>query len=550
MSEPQSPENGSAVDLEHKIDGSASQEFHPEAVTGIPEKKASEYIFISLLCLLVAFGGFVFGWDTGTVGGFTNMADFKERFGTLESDGLYKLTNVRTGLMISIFNVGCAFGGIVLAPIGDKVGRKKGLMVTMIVYIVGILIQITSNKGKWYQYFIGRIIAGFAVGSIAVLSPMLIAESSPKVLRGTLVSCYQLMITLGIFLGYCANYGTKTYTNSAQWRIPLGLCFLYAILMFFGMMLMPESPRFLAEVGRVEEARQSIARSNKIAADDPAVFGEIEIIQAAIEKEQAAGKASWGELFTGKPKIFYRVVLGVMLQSLQQLSGDNYFFYYGTTIFQAVGLDDSFQTAIVLGIVNLVSTFPGLYVVEKLGRRKSLLLGAAGMVACFIVFATLGVKALYPHGYDGETSKGAGNGMIVFACFYIFCFASTWGPCVSVCVSETYPIRIRSRAMGVASSANWLWGFLISFFTPFITSAIHFYYGYVFLGCLVFAFFYVYFFLPETKGLSLEEVNELYEENVLPWKSEGWVPSSKRNFETAEAQQEDNKAQNFMKRFF
>ncbi|KAH3671351.1 hypothetical protein WICMUC_004648 [Wickerhamomyces mucosus] len=543
----------SQLDHDHEklVDTGLDLEQSQQKHAGIPERKKSEYIFIALLCLLVAFGGFVFGWDTGTVGGFTNMSDFLKRFGEQRADGTYYLSDVRTGLLVSIFNIGCAFGGIILAPIGDKLGRKLGLMCTMVVYIVGILIQITSMN-KWYQYFIGRIISGFAVGSIAVLSPMLISESSPKALRGTLVSCYQLMITLGIFLGYCANYGTKSYTNSAQWRIPLGLCFLYALLMIFGMTFMPESPRFLVEVGKIEEARKSIARSNKIHVDDPSVFGEIEIIQAAIDKEKAIGKASWGELFTGKPRILYRVILGIMLQSLQQLTGDNYFFYYGTTIFNAVGLKDSFQTAIILGVVNFFSTFPGLYVVERLGRRKSLLYGAAGMIVCFVVFASLGARALYPNGYDGETSKSAGDAMIFFACLYIFFFASSWGPCIFVCVSETYPIRIRSKAMGLATAANWLWGFLISFFTPFITSAIHFYYGYVFLGCLVFAFFYVYFFLPETKGLSLEEVNELYEAKVLPWKSEGWIPSSRggnEHFEESE-QTEEKGAQKFMKRFF
>ncbi|MDI6051362.1 MFS transporter, partial [Flavobacterium sp. XS2P24] len=229
--------------------------------------------------------------------------------------------------------------------------------------------------------------------------------------------------------------------------------------------------------------------------DDPAVFGEVEIIQAGIEKEKSAGTASWGELVTGKPRILYRVVLGIMLQTLQQLTGDNYFFYYGTTIFKAVGLEDSFETSIVLGIVNFASTFVGLWVVERFGRRNSLLGGAAGMIACFVIFASVGVTRLYLNPEHTESSKGAGNCMIVFACIYIFFFASTWGPIIYTVVSETYPIRIRSKAMALATAANWLWGFLIGFFTPFITSAINFYYGYVFMGCLVFAFFYVFFFL-------------------------------------------------------
>ncbi|CCH41272.1 High-affinity hexose transporter HXT6 [Wickerhamomyces ciferrii] len=538
-------------DDHEKIENSSLEGNENQHHAGIPEKPVKEYVFISILCLMVAFGGFVFGWDTGTIGGFVNHTDFIRRFGQMNSEGDYFLSKVRVGLIVSIFNIGCAFGGILLAPLGDRLGRRIGLMVVMVVYIVGILIQITSTT-KWFQYFIGRIISGLGVGAIAVLSPMLISETAPKALRGTLVSCYQLMITFGIFLGYCTNFGTKTYSNSAQWRIPLGLCFFWALLMIFGMTLMPESPRYLIEVGRIEEAQVSIAKSNKISVDDPSVFGEVEIIQAGIDKEKAAGTASWGELFTGKPRILYRVIMGIMLQSLQQLTGDNYFFYYGTTIFNAVGMKDSFQTAIVLGIVNFVSTFAGLYAVERFGRRKSLLGGAAGMIACFAVFASVGVTKLYLNPEHTESSKGAGNAMIVFACIYIFFFASTWGPIIFVVISETYPIRIKSKAMGLATAANWLWGFLIGFFTPFITSAINFYYGYVFLGCLVFAFLYVFFFVAETKGLTLEEVNEMYAEKVLPWKSSSWVPPAQRTAaqQAQQAEETTDDAPKFLKRFF
>ncbi|CDO93867.1 unnamed protein product [Kluyveromyces dobzhanskii CBS 2104] len=508
----------------------------------LANKPSSAYVTVAILCLFVAFGGFVFGWDTGTISGFVNQTDFVRRFGQTRHDGSHYLSNVRTGLIVSIFNIGCAVGGIVLSRLGDVYGRRIGLMVVVIIYIVGIIIQIASID-KWYQYFIGRIISGLGVGGITVLSPMLISETAPKHLRGTLVSCYQLMITFGIFLGYCTNYGTKNYSNSVQWRVPLGLCFAWAIFMIAGMVFVPESPRFLVENGKVEEAKRSLAKTNKVSLDDPVVRYELLHIQSSYEMEKAAGSASWGELVTGKPAMFRRTLMGIMIQSLQQLTGDNYFFYYGTTIFNAVGMDDSFETSIVLGIVNFASTFFALYTVDKFGRRKCLLWGATGMVACYVVYASVGVTKLWPEGPDaGVSSKGAGNCMIVFACFYIFCFATTWAPIAYVVISESYPLRVKGKAMSIASAANWVWGFLIGFFTPFITSAIHFYYGYVFMGCMVFAFFYVYFFVPETKGLTLEEVNEMYQEGVLPWKSSDWVPSSRRNEEyDVDALQHDDK---------
>ena len=511
-----------------------------EPVVEIPKRPASAYVTVSIMCIMIAFGGFVFGWDTGTISGFVNQTDFIRRFGMQHKDGTYYLSKVRTGLIVSIFNIGCAIGGIILAKLGDMYGRKMGLIVVVVIYIIGIIIQIASIN-KWYQYFIGRIISGLGVGGIAVLSPMLISEVSPKHIRGTLVSCYQLMITLGIFLGYCTNYGTKTYSNSVQWRVPLGLGFAWALFMIGGMTFVPESPRYLAEVGKIEEAKRSIAVSNKVAVDDPSVLAEVEAVLAGIEAEKLAGNASWGELFATKNKIFQRLIMGAMIQSLQQLTGDNYFFYYGTTIFKAVGLSDSFETSIVLGIVNFASTFVGIYVVDRYGRRTCLLWGAASMTACMVVFASVGVTRLWPNGQDQPSSKGAGNCMIVFACFYIFCFATTWAPIPFVVNSETFPLRVKSKCMSIAQACNWIWGFLIGFFTPFITGAINFYYGYVFMGCLVFMFFYVLLVVPETKGLTLEEVNTMWEEGVLPWKSASWVPPSRRgaNYDAEEMAHDD-----------
>ncbi|QEU60877.1 Hxt5/Hxt3 [Kluyveromyces lactis] len=515
---------GSRDDL--KVDGDNNS---VDAIE-LPKKPASAYITVSILCLMVAFGGFVFGWDTGTISGFVNQTDFIRRFGQERADGSHYLSNVRTGLIVSIFNIGCAIGGIILSKLGDMYGRRIGLMIVVLIYVVGIIIQIASID-KWYQYFIGRIISGLGVGGISVLSPMLISETAPKHIRGTLVSFYQLMITFGIFLGYCTNYGTKTYSNSVQWRVPLGLCFAWAIFMITGMLFVPESPRFLVEKDRIDEAKRSIAKSNKVSFEDPAVQAEVDLICAGVEAERLAGSASIKELFSTKTKVFQRLIMGMLIQSFQQLTGNNYFFYYGTTIFNSVGMDDSFETSIVLGIVNFASTFVAIYVVDKFGRRKCLLWGAAAMTACMVVFASVGVTRLWPDGanHPETASKGAGNCMIVFACFYIFCFATSWAPIAYVVVAESYPLRVKAKCMAIATASNWVWGFLIGFFTPFITSAIHFYYGYVFMGCLVAMFFYVFFFVPETKGLTLEEVQEMWEEGVLPWKSSSWVPSSRRN---------------------
>ena len=519
-----------AVNNEIKVKDEFPQE--EQAHTSLEDKPVSAYIGIIIMCFLIAFGGFVFGFDTGTISGFINMSDFLERFGGTKADGTLYFSNVRTGLMIGLFNAGCAIGALFLSKVGDMYGRRVGIMTAMIVYIVGIIVQIASQHA-WYQVMIGRIITGLAVGMLSVLCPLFISEVSPKHLRGTLVYCFQLMITLGIFLGYCTTYGTKSYSDSRQWRIPLGLCFAWALCLVAGMVRMPESPRYLVGKDRIEDAKMSLAKTNKVSPEDPALYRELQLIQAGVERERLAGKASWGTLFNGKPRIFERVIVGVMLQALQQLTGDNYFFYYSTTIFKSVGMNDSFETSIIIGVINFASTFVGIYAIERMGRRLCLLTGSVAMSICFLIYSLVGTQHLYIDKPGGASRKPDGDAMIFMTSLYVFFFASTWAGGVYSIISELYPLKVRSKAMGLANASNWTWGFLISFFTSFITDAIHFYYGFVFMGCLVFSIFFVYFMVYETKGLTLEEIDELYSTKVLPWKSAGWVPPSEEEMATS-----------------
>ncbi|CAI4870309.1 AFH_G0006650.mRNA.1.CDS.1 [Saccharomyces cerevisiae] len=207
------------------------------------------------------------------------------------------------------------------------------------------------------------------------------------------------------------------------------------------MLLVPESPRYLIECERHEEARASIAKINKVSPEDPWVLKQADEINAGVLAQRELGEASWKELFSVKTKVLQRLITGILVQTFLQLTGENYFFFYGTTIFKSVGLTDGFETSIVLGTVNFFSTIIAVMVVDNIGRRKCLLFGAAAMMACMVIFASIGVKCLYPHGQDGPSSKGAGNAMIVFTCFYIFCFATTWAPCCLYCGCRVIPFE-------------------------------------------------------------------------------------------------------------
>lgn len=487
----------------------------------LPVKKWTDYITVSIFCFLVAFGGFVFGYDTGTISGFINMSDFINRFGDCE-DGVCKFTSIRVGLIISMFNIGSSFGALVLSKIGDTKGRRVGIMTAMAIYVVGITIQISSTH-HWYQYMLGRIVSGMAVGCVTVLCPMFIGETAPKSVRGALVFCFQLCVTLGIVIGYIICYKTRSFSDSSQWRVPLGLCYGWAMICVIGMCFMHESPRFLVMDNQLDKAKVSISKANRLPIDDKVIKLEIKLIQASIAREKLDGNGSWSELIYGEPRIFYRVCVGVILSALNQLSGIDYFFYYGTTIFTVVGID-SFKTSIILGTVNFFTTFIGIYIIDKLGRRKCLLIGSFGMSICFLVYSVLGTQFLFIDGFGSETRDSVGDALIFVTTLFIFFFGATWAGVNFAVQSELYPLRIRTKAISLAILSNYMANFFVAFCTSFITAKIHFYYGYVFFGCIIFSIFFVYFFIYETKDLTLEEIDLLFSSKVPAMKSSKWVP--------------------------
>ncbi|KAJ5215441.1 uncharacterized protein N7498_001848 [Penicillium cinerascens] len=471
-----------------------------------------------ILGLCVSMGGFIFGYSTGQISGFTTMEDFKMRFAEYNAaTGEYAFSNVRNGLIVGLLSIGTMIGALVAAPIADRIGRKLSISFWALIHIVGIIVQIATTD-KWYQVALGRWVAGLGVGALSSVVPMYQSESAPRQVRGAMVSAFQLFVAFGIFISYIINFGTERLHSTASWRITMGIGFAWPLILGIGTLFLPESPRFAYRHGRVEEARNVMAKLYGVPTNHRVVAQEMADMKQKLDEEKAVGNAPWHEVLTG-PRMFYRTMLGITLQSLQQLTGANFIFYYGTSIFQGVGLSNSYVTQIILGAVNFGMTLPGLYVVEHYGRRNCLMVGAAWMFICFMIWASVGHEVLHAD----PTSHPAGIAMIVFTCFFIVGFATTWGPIVWAICGEMYPFRYRATCMGVATAANWTWNFLISFFTPFINSAIDFRYGYVFAGCCFAAIFIVFFFVNETQGRTLEEVDTMYVLHVKPWKSASWV---------------------------
>lgn len=473
---------------------------------------------------LISFGGLIFGYDTGQISGFLEMPDFLDRFGLTAPDGTKYFSNVRAGLIVALLSIGTLFGALVAAPIADRIGRKPSISLASFVVGAGFVIQIASITA-WYQLMIGRFISGLGVGALSLLVPMYQAETAPAWIRGAMVCAYQLFITMGIWLAACFNYGTVKHQsgNSGSWRIVIGLGWIWVIGLGVGILAFPETPRFDFRHGNEERAKQTICRVYGATENHWAVHTQIVEIERKLRAEDQIKNGPVKEFITmfKAPRMAYRIALGMTLQMFQQLTGANYFFYYGTTIFKSVQIN-SFVTQIILNSINFGVTFIGLYMVEHFGRRKSLIAGSIWMFICFMIFASVGHFMLNLQ--DPTLTPTPGIVLIVFACLFILGFATTWGPMIWTIQAEIFPSRYRAKGMALSTASNWIWNFCIGFFTPFITGAIDFRYGYVFAGCNFMGALIIYFFVIEGQGRTLEEIDTMYLEHVLPWKSTKWVP--------------------------
>lgn len=368
-----------------------------------------------------------------------------------------------------------------------------------------------------------RVVAGLGVGLVSVLVPLYQSEMAPKWIRGTLVCAYQLAITTGIFLAAVVNIITCNIRDARAFRIPISLQFVWAGVLFLGLLLLPETPRYLIKQNLHAEAASSLSRLRRLDITHPALIEELAEIEANHEYELSLGPSTYRDAFFGTPHLGRRLMTGCGLQILQQLTGCNFIFYYGTTFFQNIGIRSPFVIQLITNVVNVVSTLPGMVLVEAFGRRKLLMIGATGMAVCQLIMAIVGT--ILPN------SRDAGMVLIAFVCFYIFFFAASWGPVAWVVTSEIYPLKVRAKSMSISTSSNWLFNFAIAYGTPYLVNDGP---GTVNLGIKVFflwaafnivASVFVWTMVYETSRISLEQIDELYERVDRAWNSTHFQPS-------------------------
>ncbi|KJA21016.1 hypothetical protein HYPSUDRAFT_42600 [Hypholoma sublateritium FD-334 SS-4] len=471
-----------------------------------------------------AFGGILFGYDTGTIGGIIAMDDWLQTFGSFDSTLGYYLPTKDKSLVVSILSAGTFFGALIAYPIGDRLGRKYGIVSGCVVFFLGIGLQLDT---QWVTFVIGRVIAGLGVGIISCLVPMYQSECAPKSIRGTIVGLYQFAITIGALLAAIVLNATKEELSHSAWRTPISVQFAWGAILGGGMLFLPESPRFLLLKGREAEARKALGRLLTLPADSTEVEDGCLLISSALKMEQEVSSGSYLDCFTNNENRHgFRTWTGILLQAAQQLTGINFIFYYGTTFFKQAGISNPFIITIICDVVNTVVTISSLPFIDKLGRRRLLLIGAAGMCFSEFIVAIVGVTAGHIQA-DGTVNLPAQRVLIAFVCIYIAFFAMSWGPVAWVVTSEVFPLSIRGRGMSLSVASNWLWNFGIGYATPYLVNPttygingekaanlgvkVFFIWGSTCAGC----FLFTYFFVPETRSLSLEQIDRLYRESSI-----------------------------------
>ncbi|ETS80973.1 glucose transporter rco-3 [Pestalotiopsis fici W106-1] len=475
--------------------------------------------------LFVASGGLLFGYDTGAINGILAMDAFLKQFttGFVDDSGSPAFIPAQTAIIVAILSAGTALGALLGAPSADYIGRRWSLLVSVGVFCFGVIFQVCADAIP--MLLVGRFFAGVGVGAVSLLVPLYQSEMAPKWIRGTLVCAYQLSITLGLLIASAVNIAVKDMTGAAAYRIPIGLQFAPACVLALGIVLLPETPRYLIKKGRKDDAALSLSRLRRLDITHPALVDELHEIEANHQYELSLGPPSWNDFLIGAPHLGRRTLTGCALQMLQQLSGINFIMYYGTTFFHGAKVDSPFLISIITNVINVFSTLPGLFVVESWGRRKLLMTGAAGMSICQLVIAITASVV------NNAETRAYSTVLIVFVCLFIFFYAASWGPVCWVVTAEIYPLKIRAKAMSFSTASNWLLNFGIAYGTPFMYST-----GagaadmgskvfYVWGAFCILSWIFVYCMVYETSKISLEQIDEMYERVDHAWNSHKFEPS-------------------------
>jgi len=433
--------------------------------------------YVILITVVAALGGLLFGFDTAVISGTINF--IQPYFGLSEA-GL--------GWTVSSLLFGCIAGVFLAGKAGDHFGRKKVLMAAALLFFIS---AVGSAAAHSLVFFVtARVLGGIAVGVASILSPMYIAELAPAKYRGTLVSLNQLAIVIGILIAFFSNY-LLVDTGENNWRWMLLVMAAPAILLFFSLFLVPESPRWLVARGRNNDALQVLVKTSgkELAAS------ELNEIEKTLNNQE---ESTFRDLLA--PKIKPLLFIGIILAVFQQITGINTIMYYAPKIFANVGQsnDSALLQTILIGGTNLVFTLVAMVLIDRFGRKLLIVIGSTGMMLMLA-----GLSALY------FTNQTSGIMVLVFILGYCAFFAASLGPALWVVAAELFPNRLRSKGMSVAIVSLWIACTIVSIAFPVMLEKLSGGITFLIFALICLAnLLYVLKYVPETKGKTLEELEK------------------------------------------
>lgn len=431
---------------------------------------------IIFICLIAATGGYLFGFDFAVISGALPFLRTQ-----------FELNEFSEGFMIASLAIGAIIGCLIAGTLSDKYGRRPALLASALIFLISSLAMAAAPGLEFFIF--ARFLAGAGVGMASTLSPMYIAEISPSTMRGRMVAINQLAIVVGILVTNLVNYLLRN-NGDDTWRYMFGLGAVPSLFFFVGVCWLPESPRWLVKTGKLEKAERVLTRIGNTLY----VSHTMSMIKASLKDKK---RISYIKVF--KKVYLPAVIVGIGLAIFQQICGINVVFSYASNIFESIGAsqDDQLFQTVMIGCVNLVFTLLAMLLVDKLGRKPLMVTGAAGLAVLYIIIAVmLGMKS-----NATEIPLFAAIGL----------YATTLGPVTWVLISEIFPNSIRSAAMSVAVVFLWVGYFVMMFTFPILEKLIGIHNTFYIYSCVcVLGTLFIHKRVRETKGKSLEEMDEVF----------------------------------------
>ncbi len=433
--------------------------------------------YVILISVVAALGGLLFGFDTAVISGTINF--IQPYFG---------LSEIELGWTVSSLLFGCIAGVFIAGKAGDRYGRKKVLMAAALLFFFSAIGSASAHSLPIFLF--ARILGGIAVGVASILSPMYIAELAPAKYRGTLVSLNQLAIVIGILVAFFSNY-LLVGTGENNWRWMLLVMAAPAVLLFFSLFLVPESPRWLVARNRNVEALKVLVKTSGV----ELAQSELNEIQQTLKNQE---ESTFSELFA--PKVKPLLFIGIILAVFQQITGINTIMYYAPKIFANIGQsnDSALLQTILIGGTNLVFTLVAMVLIDRFGRKLLIVMGSTGMM---LMLAGLSVLFF--------TNQTSGVLVLVFILGYIAFFAASLGPALWVVATELFPNRLRSKGMSIAIVSLWIACTIVTIAFPIMLEKLSGGITFLIFAMICLAnLLYVIKYVPETKGKTLEELEK------------------------------------------